>query len=332
MSKVGDANTCLALRPHEQSAGGEATSRPRVNQVLPQLDGVLALDKPSGPTSGRCLAALKRLGQRKIGHAGTLDPLAGGVLVVLLGQATKISGCLLEDSKDGGKVYAGTVRLGQISATWDCQGDILEERPWDHVRPEDAAREVAAWCQLTEQDVPPFSAAKHQGQPLYKLARKGLPTPAKVKRIQISRAEALEVRLPWIRFRVACSSGTYVRSLAHSLGMRLGCGAVLTELTREYSHPFGLDAACPLADILADPGLLVERLRPLGDALPHWPCVTLSAAEARAVRQGQPIPCGQQAAERALLLERGQALALARRTMTAKGFCWTIQRGLWNQP
>ena len=294
--------------------------------VLPQLHGVLVLDKPSGPTSARCLSALKRLGQKKIGHAGTLDPLASGVLLVLLGQATKIASHLLAD---GGKVYSGVLRLGQESDTWDSQGRILCENPWQHLTPEAVGAEVLSWRDLREQEVPAYSAAKHEGQPLYKLARKGDETPVKIKRIEISQAEVLELALPLVRFRVACSSGTYIRSLAHSLGKRLGCGAVLTELTREYSHPFGLDVAVPLDAIVADPARMVRGLRPLAEALPHWPRVELTPDEARRIRNGQTVPCREEG-RRALLMEQGCELALAEREDTPRGPCWAVLRGLWN--
>ena len=295
--------------------------------VLPQLHGVLVLDKPSGPTSARCLSVLKRLGQKKIGHAGTLDPLASGVLLVLLGQATKIASHLLAD---GGKVYSGVLRLGQESDTWDSQGRLLAERPWQHIPEADVRAAVLGWRELREQEVPAFSAAKHQGQPLYKLARKGGETPIKVKRMEISQADVLETALPLVRFRVACSSGTYIRSLAHSLGKRLGCGAVLTELTREYSHPFGLEVACGLDELSADPGLLVKHLRPLAEALPHWPVLELDeAAEAR-IRNGMAIPCRDDVGDKALLQRQGMPLALARRSETPQGPCWTVLRGLWN--
>ncbi|MDR2801320.1 MAG: tRNA pseudouridine(55) synthase TruB [Desulfovibrio sp.] len=294
--------------------------------LLPQLHGVLVLNKPSGPSSTRCLAAIKRLGQRKIGHAGTLDPLAAGVLLVLLGQATKISPHLLAG---GRKVYSGVLRLGQTTDTWDCEGDILDESPWDRVSAEDARREVALWREVREQPVPPYSAAKHNGQPLYRLARKGRDMPQKVKRIKISQADALDVSLPFVRFRVTCSSGTYIRSLAHSLGMRLGCGAVLTELTREYSHPFGLDAACYLRDIEADPSLLGRHLRPVAEALPEWTRVELAPGEAARVRNGLPVFRSlTPKTENALLLYQGDVLALARRGAEAAPY-WAVLRGLW---
>ena len=310
------------LRMTEQTSTAARKPAP-----LPQLDGVLVLNKPSGPTSARCLSALKRLGQRKIGHAGTLDPMATGVLLVLLGQGTKIASHLLAD---GGKVYSGQLRLGLTTDTWDIQGEVLTESPWQQVTEADVRAEVAHWLILHEQEVPAYSAAKHEGQSLYKLARKGKEVPKKVKSMEISQADVLEVELPFVRFRVACSSGTYIRSLAHSLGMRLGCGAVLTELTREYSHPFGLEVACGLDELSADPGLLVKHLRPLAEALPHWPVLELDeAAEAR-IRNGMAIPCRDDVGDKALLQRQGMPLALARRSETPQGPCWTVLRGLWN--
>lgn len=327
------------LSPAQEQA--PPARRPKGSAPLPQLHGVLVLHKPSGPSSAQCLTALKRLGQKKIGHAGTLDPLASGVLLVLLGQATKLSEYL---RVEGGKIYRGVLRLGQETDTWDGEGTVLSQASWEHVRPEEVRQEIAAWAALQEQEVPPYSAAKHQGQPLYKLARKGLDVPVKIKAIHITMSATLDVRLPYVSFRVACSSGTYIRSLAHSLGMRLRCGAVLTELTREYSHPFGLDTAVDLATLEAHPERLRASVHPLADALPAWSQVVLTPAEAACVRNGMPIPCrtaadgamplarqsaGADHASRALLLDEGKALALARRTAGPSGWCWTICRGLW---
>ena len=317
------ASTTTDRQPEKRSGAAQ----------LPQQHGILVLRKPSGPTSARCLTAIKRLGQKKIGHAGTLDPLASGVLLVLLGHATKLSGHLLAG---GGKVYSGTFCLGQTTDTWDIEGKVVAEAPWQHVSEADVRREIAAWLELTEQPVPPYSAAKHEGQPLYKLARKGVETPAKVKRMEISLAETLDVSLPFVSFRVACSSGTYIRSLAHSLGTRLGCGAVLTELTREYSHPFGLDVARDPADFTAEPALLPGCVISVADALPHWPRVDLTPEEAARIRNGMAVPCHTPQAdaapgdELAFLMEQGQPLALAKRELTPAGPCWAVLRGLWN--
>lgn len=318
---------------HGQRANGAADGQTRRTASLPQQHGVLVLNKPSGPTSARCLTAIKRLGQKKIGHAGTLDPLASGVLLVLLGQATKLSGHLMAE---GGKVYNGVLRLGQTTDTWDIEGQVTNEAPWQHISEDDVRREVAAWLELTEQPVPSYSAAKHEGQPLYKLARKGINAPQKTKNMEISQADVLEISLPLVRFRVACSSGTYIRSLAHSLGTRLGCGAVLTELTREYSHPFGLDVARDPADFTADPTLLPGCVIPVADALPHWRRVDLTPEEAARVRNGMAVPCRAPQAESApgdelaFLMDQGQALALAKREITSTGPCWAVMRGLWN--
>lgn len=305
---------------------------------LPQAHGVLVLNKPRGPSSARCLTALKRLGQKKIGHAGTLDPMASGVLLVLLGHATKISGHLLTD---GGKVYSGALRIGESTDTWDAEGAVVTTSAWDGVTEDAVRREIARWRGVSEQPVPPYSAAKHQGQPLYKLARAGKAAPEKVKRIEISHAETLEVSLPHVRFRVSCSSGTYIRSLAHSLGMRLGCGAVLTELTREYSHPFGLDVSHTLEEIAAAPERLPEWVLPVTRALPHWPVFTLGPEEEGRLRNGVSLPCGvtrrEGAAapdicpgEKAVLQARdGSPLALVQAASAPRGLVWTVVRGLW---
>ena len=294
---------------------------------MEQQHGLLVVNKPRGLSSAQCTNRFKRLGQKKIGHAGTLDPMAQGVLLVLLGHATKISGHLMAG---GRKTYQGTVRFGQTTDTWDAEGSILSETSCEGVSEEAVREAVASWLGTSEQPVPPYSAAKHQGQPLYKLSREGKETPVKTKTIEISHAEVLRVDLPYASFRVTCSSGTYIRSLAHSLGMRLGCGAVLTELTREYSHPFGLEVACGLDELSADPGLLVKHLRPLAEALPHWPVLELDeAAEAR-IRNGMAIPCRDDVGDKALLQRQGMPLALARRSETPQGPCWTVLRGLWN--
>jgi len=278
--------------------------------TLPQLDGIVVLNKPSGLTSTRCLNILKRMGQKKIGHAGTLDPMARGVLLVLLGCATKLSSWLLGA---GHKVYAGEV--------------FCEKSP-DGVGSADVAAEIRAWTELTSQDVPPYSAAKHQGKPLYQYARKGRPAPAKVKEIKIHSADMLDFSMPVARFRVVCDSGAYIRSLAHSLGKRLGCGAALCGLTREYSHPFSLEQAVDLAEIEADPAILKRIVRPVEDALPHWPKIELDAASARRVKNGMPVRAENNAAEHAFLCHEGRACALASLAADEYGPCWKVARGL----
>ncbi len=310
---------------------------------MEQQHGLLVVNKPRGLSSAQCTNRFKRLGQKKIGHAGTLDPMAQGVLLVLLGHATKISGHLMAG---GRKTYQGTVRFGQTTDTWDAEGSILSETSCEGVSEEAVREAVASWLGTSEQPVPPYSAAKHQGQPLYKLSREGKETPVKTKTIEISHAEVLRVDLPYASFRVTCSSGTYIRSLAHSLGMRFGCGAVLTELIREYSHPFGLDEAYPLDTLLAEPERLPERVMPITAALPHWPTISVSGGEIAAIRNGKPLVWSASRPARddrgrdivcvtgnnaVLVMPDGTPLALAEAECVSSRTppVWKVLRGLW---
>ncbi len=310
---------------------------------MEQQHGLLVVNKPRGLSSAQCTNRFKRLGQKKIGHAGTLDPMAQGVLLVLLGHATKISGHLMAG---GRKTYQGTVRFGQTTDTWDAEGSILSETSCEGVSEEAVREAVASWLGTSEQPVPPYSAAKHQGQPLYKLSREGKEPPVKTKTIEISHAEVLRVDLPYASFRVTCSSGTYIRSLAHSLGMRFGCGAVLTELIREYSHPFGLDEAYPLDTLLAEPERLPERVMPITAALPHWPTISVSGGEIAAIRNGKPLVWSASRPARddrgrdivcvtgnnaVLVMPDGTPLALAEAECVSSQTppVWKVLRGLW---
>jgi tRNA pseudouridine55 synthase len=301
---------------------------------IPQQHGLLVLDKPSGPTSAGCLTAIKRaLNQRRIGHAGTLDPLAGGVLLVLLGQGTKLASFLQE----GEKTYYGELTLGVITDTYDTQGEVLEQRPCGHVGEEQIRSEIAAWTGLMEQEVPPYSAAKHKGRPLYALKRAGREVPEKKKKVTISLAQVIDIDLPRISFRVKCSRGTYVRSLAHSLGMRLGCGAVLSALVREKSHPFGLDQAHGLEEVLSDPAGFPDRILSLKQALPEWPQLRLSKAQATKVMNGMRlrseevgVPEGGIGSRALFLDDHEEPLALVEAKSDDSGRVWTIVRGLWS--
>ena len=301
-----------------------------------QLDGLLILNKPSGPTSAACLNDIKhRLKQFKIGHGGTLDPMARGVLLVLLGQGTKLAPYLT----GGTKTYSGTFRLGITTDTLDIQGEVQKECPVE-ASVADVEREILYWKELTEQDVPAYSAAKHEGTPLYALAREGKETPAKTKPIVISHVEVLDVRMPEAAFRVSCSAGTYIRSLVHSLGTRMGCGATLTSLVRESSEPFGLDQAFDLEDVLENPDMFPERVIPLADTLPHWPRYQLTKPLAGLVMNGAWLPVVDQPGallsgklgDQAMLLDpEGGPLALVEAKLQDDKPGWAILRGLWNQ-
>jgi tRNA pseudouridine55 synthase len=299
-----------------------------------QQHGILVLNKPSGPTSAGCLEKIKKqLGQRKIGHAGTLDPMAEGVLIVLLGQGTKLAPYLSE----GEKIYSGSLRLGLSTDTYDIQGTVVSEQDCSHVTEAEASEAVESWTDLTEQEVPAYSAAKHKGKPLYALKRAGLDVPVKTKPVRISLAEVSNIDLPGISFRVKCSHGTYVRSLAHSLGTRLGCGAVLTSLLREQSHPFGLDQSHELEEILSDPEGFAQRVIPIARSLPHWRKIPVDSRQAARIKNGMRLRAGEtafpgnvEAGDRAMFMDQGETpLALVETIQDGDELRWTILRGLW---
>ena len=299
-----------------------------------QQHGLLVLNKPKGPSSTRCLEVIKRtLGQKKIGHSGTLDPMATGVLLVLLGNGTKIAQYLLE----GGKTYWGRLKLGTATDTYDMEGAVVAEADVTGLDPDRVREEVMAWGALTTQTVPPYSAAKHEGKPLYKISREGKVPPVKIKPVHISRVEVCSLDLPWVDFRVECGAGTYIRSLVHSLGMRLSCGAVLCELIRERSHPFTLAEAHGLDQVLEEPLRLKERVLPLDKALPHWPALRLNAEAARQVRNGARLEYGLFASPDAAFAPGlravfqspdGAPLALVETRMKDGLPVWSILRGL----
>jgi tRNA pseudouridine55 synthase len=299
-------------------------------------DGVIVLDKPAGPTSTQCLNRIKRaLGKIKLGHGGTLDPLATGVLLVLIGQGTKIAPYLTQ----GAKVYQGALKLGLSTDTYDVQGEVTAEPGCAGVDAESVRQAIQDWAGITQQQTPPVSAAKHQGKPLYALARAGEKTPRKMRDVTIFSVEALEIDPPHARFRVRCSPGTYVRSLVHSLGTRLGCGAVLAELRREACEPFSLDQAVGLEDLLQDPESVAEHIIPLERALPHWPHLPLTAEQAGLVRNGVRLKASDtpghrpEAGDTAVLTdEAGRPLALAEAAPGGSGLQWAILRGLSPSP
>ncbi len=206
-------------------------------RVKNDVDGILLVDKPSDWTSFDVLNMMKhRFSVRKIGHCGTLDPMATGLLVVLLGKATK-----LQDSLMGGeKEYLGSLRLGMETDTEDSTGKVIAESDWHGVTREAAQAVAQSFLGEIEQIPPMMSAIKLHGKPLYKLARKGVTVERKARPVTIRAFDFTEVALPEISFRVQCSKGTYIRTLCADLGRRLGCGACMTALRRTRSGDFSL--------------------------------------------------------------------------------------------
>jgi len=231
-----------------------------IMQDFSALDGAILVDKPSGPTSHDVVDAIRRqFGIKKVGHCGTLDPNATGLLIIVLGRGTKLSERLMGDDK----VYEGTIKFGEETDSYDSDGELTGSLP---VMPMtlDQLNEEAATFIGDQMQVPPMvSAIKKNGVPLYKLARKGIEVEREPRLIHIYNFRFTEYTEPLGQFRVACTKGTYIRSMAHDLGKKLGCGAHLTTLRRSASGKFDVKDALPLDAILRlTPAELEKRVLP----------------------------------------------------------------------
>jgi len=211
------------------------------------LDGALLIDKPAGPTSHDVVDAIRRRFQiKKVGHCGTLDPGATGLLILVLGRGTKLS----EKLMSADKIYEGTLRLGEATDSYDADGKLTASRPVPPLTL-DQLNEVAATFIGDQMQLPPMvSAVKKDGVPLYKLARKGIEVERKERLIHIYQFRFSAYGEPIGDFRVACTKGTYVRTLTHDLGQKLGCGAHLRSLRRIASGKFDVSNALPLEEVL----------------------------------------------------------------------------------
>lgn len=244
--------------------------------------GIVLIDKPLGITSHDVIARLRRrFNTRRIGHAGTLDPLATGLLVVAVGPATRFLQYLPLEPKE----YVGQIRFGIETTTQDAEGNVVAEKPVpsdllfevDYVLPE---------FKGSIQQIPPlYSAVKKEGKPLYVYARRGEDVEREPRSVYIGEVELLGQEGNDIEVRVVCSGGTYMRTYAHDLGQRLGCGAHLSALRRTRVGKFGIEDAVTLDDV--EEGDLL----PLAEALPPVPLVSLTYRQVEAIRQGQPVGC-----------------------------------------
>lgn len=252
------------------------------------MEGFLNIDKPSGLTSHDVVNRVRRAaGLRRVGHAGTLDPLATGVLIVGLGRATR----LLEYVVGQPKAYLATARLGQTTTTYDADGALLEIRPVTVGRA-DMEAALAPLRGAIAQTPPMYSAVKQAGQPLYALARQGIAVQRAPRQVMIYRLELGEQRGAEVMLWIDCSAGAYVRSLVHDWGQTLGCGAHVTALRRLRVGEFSAESALPLDQLTPD-NLARYRL-PLDAAIRHLPALTVDAHAAHALRLGQPIPASEE--------------------------------------
>ena len=221
-------------------------------------DGVLLVDKAPGMTSHDVVALVRRrLEIKKLGHCGTLDPLATGLLLLTLGRGTKIQDLLMSEDKE----YAGTLTLGSSTSTQDREGEVLETKPV----PELSGEQIRAAFEKFRGDfyqMPPMvSAIKHAGVPLYKLARQGKVVEREPRLVHVYRHVIDKIALPDIDFTVVCSKGFYVRTYAHDIGAELGCGGHLKNLRRTKSGRFGLERAITVEEIRnAAPSVILERM------------------------------------------------------------------------
>jgi tRNA pseudouridine55 synthase len=250
------------------------------------MDGALIVDKPSGMTSHDVVGRVRKLANtKKVGHLGTLDPMATGVLPLVIGRATRLAQFFTRNDK----VYEGIIRFGQATTTYDAEGDPVGE-------PQQVALEsglleplLARFRGSIEQVPPPVSAKKIGGVPAYKLARRNLPVNLEPVRIEIYSFELLSIEGADAAVRIHCSAGTYLRSIAHELGLLYGTGAHLAALRRTASGAFTLDRAHTLERLaeFAVTSDLAQAIIPPGELLPEFPTETVDAATANFIRQGR---------------------------------------------
>jgi tRNA pseudouridine55 synthase len=272
--------------------GNSAANR----QAPPSVNGFLNLYKPVGISSMDALRQVKRLtGQRrKVGHAGTMDPLARGVLPVCFGQATRLMECVV----DGNKLYRMVVRLGATTQTYDSEGEPEPVRDPDYVTEEMVAEACRPFIGAIDQKPPMFSAVKVDGQRLYKLARAGVEVERAARQVDVYAIRLLEFNLPCVTLDVECGRGVYMRSLAHDLGIALGCGGYVTDLERRYSAGFSSEAGLTLEALeetvpeSGDGAEWLKHIWPLDHVLRQYRAITVSGPAERQLRNGQDVATG----------------------------------------
>ena len=252
------------------------------------MDGILNINKPSGQTSFSVVALVRRLfGERRVGHAGTLDPEASGILPVCLGQGTRIVEFLL----GWNKVYRAEIFLGITTDTYDATGKVVRQANSFQINQQQFETALGTFCGLISQTPPMYSALKHHGRKLYELARAGIVVNRESRQVKVYRLKLIDFNPPLVTIEVECGRGTYIRSLAHDLGELIGCGAHLKNLLRSRYGPFDIaNAVSPtqLEDAF-NYNNWQEMVYPMDIALSHWTPVVVSEQQEWVLRNGGPL-------------------------------------------
>lgn len=281
------------------------------DNVSKQINGILNINKPKGLSSHDVVNRVRRLlGIKKVGHTGTLDPMATGVLIVCLGQATKLTNYLMTSQKE----YQATVRLGQTTNTYDTEGEIIATCSPNAISKQAVVQALNNFQGTIQQIPPPFSAIKKDGIPLYKLARQGIAVTPPVRQVHIEKIELLHFNLPELTIYITCQSGTYIRSIAHDLGQLLNVGAMLTQLVRVKNSHWHLKNAVSLEDV--EQAIINNTFNNLLDSLEkglsHLPSLIVSPQQEKQISYGQFITCPPNLAETTIVAynQAGKLVAL----------------------
>lgn len=286
--------------------------------MSPTTDGVLVIDKPAGWTSHDVVAKIRNITKvKKVGHTGTLDPFATGVLPLTLGRATRLTNYFISSDK----VYRGVIRFGFATTTFDLEGEPAGEDCSPVIDSSKLEGIFSRYQGTIQQTQPPFSAKKVRGKPMYSYARKGIAVGPATKEVTIQSLKLLSVEGSEAEFELGCTAGTYARSLAHDVGRDYGCGAHLVELRRTRSGDFSLESAVPLQSGMDfhPKEFYLDRTIPMRDLLPDIPEIRLSAGDKAKILHGMDLnvlTSAWEADEYRLIDEEGELLSLARRLQT----------------
>lgn len=275
-----------------------------------RIDGLLIVDKPEGITSLEVVREIKRrFGIEKAGHIGTLDPFATGVLPIVMNEGTKLVPFLEEEPKE----YEAMMKLGEETTTDDLTGKVVLKKPLEEVSPEIIQTASQTFLGRIQQIPPMFSAIKIKGRPLYRLARKGMEVERKERKVEIFYIQIKGINLPLVHFRVSCSKGTYIRTLARDIGRKIGCGAHLLQLRRVRSGPFTLEQAIPWERLNDNAGSehLGSWFIPMREALPRLPEVIGDERLVKKVRFGKEMMVRDLSTQLLPAFEKGQWLKMS---------------------